>query len=390
MLGAVAGCGGGSAPAHPRLSGPGLFQGRPARAGCSTATAGGSAPTTAHPVFVAVHGAPFGVAVTANGRFAFVGGVGGGVGVFALVRGVPHFLHALRITGGAVGISLTPDGRYLLVADGHVGADVIDVARAETGASHAVLGDLPSRGRNAGAGAIEAASSPDGRYVFVSVEYGRHIAVYDLQEALRNGFRSSGFVGSISSGVAPVGLAVSPNGRWLYSTSEAGAPRHPADGVLKVIDLARAEHDPARSVVATVNAHCSPVRVAVSPDGATVWVTARESNQLLAFSAARLLSRPAHSLRAAVRVGEAPVGLAVADGGRVIAVADSNRFNAPGAHAALTVVSAVAALAHRQAILGTIRTGLFPREMAFDAPAGTLIVGNFMSDSLEAVRLPGL
>ena len=40
---------------------------------------------------------------------------------------------------------------------------------------------------------------------------------------------------------------------------------------------------------------------------------------------------PAHALLAAVRVGEAPVGLAIIHGGRDVVVADSNRFPAAGA-----------------------------------------------------------
>jgi DNA-binding beta-propeller fold protein YncE len=100
-------------------------------------------------------------------------------------------------------------------------------------------------------------------------------------------------------------LALSPDGRWLYSTSEIET--NLARGTLSVINVAAAEHDPARAVMATVAAHCLPVRVVVSRDGGTVWVTARESDQLLAFSSAKLRTDPAHALLAAVRVGEAPV-----------------------------------------------------------------------------------
>jgi DNA-binding beta-propeller fold protein YncE len=75
-----------------------------------------------------------------------------------------------------------------------------------------------------------------------------------------------------------------------------------------VISVAEAERDPARAVRATVPAGCSPVRVVVSADGRTVWVTARESDDLLAFSAGSLLNDPSHALLAVVPVGEAPVG----------------------------------------------------------------------------------
>ena len=55
-------------------------------------------------------------------------------------------------------------------------------------------------------------------------------------------------------------------------------------------------------------------------------MTARASDDLLCFSAARLAAPPSRALVAVVRVGEAPVGLAAARGGSLIVVADSNRY----------------------------------------------------------------
>jgi DNA-binding beta-propeller fold protein YncE len=72
-------------------------------------------------------------------------------------------------------------------------------------------------------------------------------------------------------------------------------------------------------------------------------LTARASDTLLGFSAARLRADPAHSLIGAVRVGEAPVGLALVRDGARIVVADSNRFNASGAASSLAVVNVAAA-----------------------------------------------
>ena len=171
--------------------------------------------------------------------------------------------------------------------------------------------------------------------------------MFRLHQALTRGFGPSDFAGLIPTGEAPVGLAFSPSGRWLYSTSELAVPAAGGQGTLSVISVPRAESDPARSVVTTVHAGCSPVRVITSADGAVVWVTARESDALLAFSAARLLSDPARARLADVQVGEAPVGLTLVDGGRRLVAADSDRFSLRGAQANLAVVSVAAALAHR-------------------------------------------
>ena len=294
---------------------------------------------------------------------------------------------------------------------------VISVARAESGAASAVLGTLTAPGGTGQsalyASAVEVATSRDGRYAFVTLEYGRQAAVFNLADAVSRGFGSADYVGSIPLGQAAVGLAVSPDNRWLYATSEIAAPaQHPVGirapavqsrptlsagqaaragivpgeppGTLTLIDLQRAETDPAHSVVATVDAGCQPVRVITAANGTQVWVTARASDDVLCFAAALLVTNPSHALVAVVRVGEAPVGLTAVRDGALIVVADSDRFSAPGAHADLTVINAAGALDDRPAIVGDIPAGLFPREITA-APNGTVLVSNFSSSQLETV-----
>ncbi len=369
-------------------------------------------------------GSPFGVAATPDGRYGFAAVLGGGTGgsvidvlrMAATASGRPVLVRSIPVAGQPLGETITPDGKYLLAADG-TGAVVISVARAESGEAGAVLGTLaaPSgTGHGAlSASAIEVATSRDGRYAFVTLEYDQRAAVFNLAGAVSHGFGSADYAGSIPLGQAAVGLAVSPDGRWLYATSEVAAPaQHPVGirapagqggpalsagqaaragivpdeppGTLTLIDLQRAETDPAHSVVATVDAGCQPVRVVTAANGTQVWVTARASDDLLCFAAALLVTDPSHALVAVVRVGEAPVGLTAVRDGTLIVVADSNRFSAPGAHADLTVINVADALDGRPAIVGDIPAGLFPRDMTA-APNGTVLVSNFSSGQLETV-----
>jgi DNA-binding beta-propeller fold protein YncE len=358
---------------------------------CSTRVASAPRLGQVSTALVAVAGAPFGVVTAARGHWAFVsapGGPAGSVAVYQTESAAPRLVRAIPLPSSAqpLGEALTPDGRYLLVAS-QAGAVVISAARAESGRPNPVIGTLTSPN---GFGGIEVAVSPDGRYAFVSLESSFKIAVFRLHQALTRGFGPSDFAGLIPAGEAPVGLAFSPSGRWLYSTSELAVPAAGGQGTLSVISVPRAETDPARSVVTTVHAGCSPVRVITSADGAVVWVTARQSDALLAFSAARLLSDPARARLADVRVGQAPVGLALVDGGRRLVAADSDRFSQPGAQANLAVVSVAAALARRPAVLGYVKSGLFPRQMALEPGGRTLLVTNFASDQLEAVSMAGL
>jgi DNA-binding beta-propeller fold protein YncE len=333
--------------------------------------------------------APFGVAVTADGRWGFAS-LSDGLGVFSLAAGrAPVLLRIIALAAApAAGVVLSPDGRLLLVADGDTGAIVVSVPAAESGANGAVLGTLSGPGTQEG-GAIEVAVSPDGRYAFVSLESSGEIAVFNLKAALAHRFGRSAYVGAIPTQVAPVGLAFAPDGRWLYSTSEARNASSQV-GTLEVINVARAESDPARSVVARVSAGCNPVRVTTSANGSVVWVTARASDALLAFSAAALRANPGSALLADVAVGEAPVGLALVRDGSLIVVADSNRFNLSGQHASLAVVDVRDALAGQPALLGYLRAGTFPRDVAANPSGSAVLVANYVSGQVESVNVADL
>jgi DNA-binding beta-propeller fold protein YncE len=333
--------------------------------------------------------APFGVAVATDGSWGFAS-LRDGLGVFRLAAGRPPvLLHIVALPStGAAGIALSPDGRLLLVASEGSGAVVVSVPAAEAGGNGAVLGTLSAPGAQLG-GAIEVAVSPDSRYAFVSLESADEIAVFNLRAALAHGFGRSAYVGAIPTQVAPVGLAIAPDGRWLYSTSEARSSRSEV-GTLAVINTARAESDPATSVVTRVPAGCNPVRVATSPNGSVVWVTARASDALLAFSAAALRFNPRSSLLTDVAVGEAPVGLAIVRDGSLIVVADSNRFNASGQQASLAVIDVRAALVGRPALLGYLPAGTFPRDVAANPSGSAVLVANFGSSQVESLNVADL
>jgi DNA-binding beta-propeller fold protein YncE len=357
----------------------------------ASATAMTKAVPAGSPAGTPPEGSPFGVAIASGGKWAFAS-LGSALGVLRLSAGRPaRLVQWINLPEFTAGAALTPDGRYLLLAGG-AGAVVVSVSAAEHGSSQAVLGELsaPGPGGPAEGSAIEVAVSADGRYAFVSLEYADQIAVFDLAAALADGFGGNdGYVGTIPTQVATVGLAVSPDDRWLYVTSEA-ENLHTYVGTLAVVSVTEAESDPAASVLDRVTAGCEPVRVITSADGSVVWVTARASDALLAFSASRLRTDPAHALLANVRVGEAPVGLALARHGSLMVVADSNRFGASGKAASLAVVDVPDALAGRPALVGYLPAGQFPRDMAASRNGSTVLVTNYDSGQIETVNAAAL
>ena len=119
-------------------------------------------------------------------------------------------------------------------------------------------------------------------------------------------------------------------------TSE-GSSETTSNGALTTINLGRAEHASRHAIVSGVLAGCNPSRVVAT--ASTVYVTARKSDALLAFSAKTLITHPAKALRQELSVGEGPVGLALVNHGGGLVIADSIRLNARRNASGLAVVA---------------------------------------------------
>jgi DNA-binding beta-propeller fold protein YncE len=286
--------------------------------------------------------------------------------------------------GQLTGLAINRDGEVLVAANG-LGIVLLSTERLRSGSDDAVLGVLSD---GAGAGSIYV--TPDDHLIFVSDERSNTLSVYDFA-ALTAG--KTARVGQIRTGGAPVGLAFSPDGRWLYSTSEVApgerscasegrGAAHPP-GMLMVIDVERSATDPGNAVVARVPAGCNPVRVAVSPNGDRAYVTARGSDEVLIFDTARFINDRDHSLYARVPVGRSPVGIA-ADEAHVF-VANSDRFGG-GRHQSISFID----VNYLDAPAGSIPAGGFPRELKVTGDGKSLLVTNFESGSVELIDLDRL
>ncbi len=368
---------------------------------------------------VELPGQPFQAVPTADGCHVFVSLAGpvepgdprrpprpgappGGVALVDRSKGDPRLVRVLALEGSPYGMVLTHDGRTLIVASDDRVA-FIDAARLIGGSPGAVLGyltDAPLAGR------FYANVTRDDRWLFVSDESERSISVIDLVRARASKFGAGSVVGRIPTGRAPIALAFSPDDRLLYTTSQEApasfgwpavcrAPgsdtarfqnRYPR-GVVMVIDVARATREPASAVVGAVAAGCNPVRLVTSPQGDVAYVTARTDNELLAYDTKNLLADPVHALIGRVPVGSAPVGVTTLNCGRWVAVTNTNRFGASDARPSMTLIDARRMTAGGAAVLGTLPTGAFPRELSVTPDQRTLLLTNFDSKTLAVIDI---
>jgi DNA-binding beta-propeller fold protein YncE len=301
----------------------------PSEVGCSTKVAPAKALSASVVRTASVPGRPTGAVATANGRWAFASLSTGGHGAIEVLSLASHVVRPVRSIpipelAAGFGTVLTHDGRWLVVA-GYNRTAVVSVPALETGKCDPLVGLLS----DSGSGQFEVAVSSNDEYVFVSDETTGAVSVFDLARALSDGFDAPGVaIGMVPLAPGAVGVALSPNGALLYATTFGAYGPH---GRLWVINAARAERGAGPSaVLAKVSAGCQPVRVEVAPGGRVVWVTALQSDALLGYDAASLLSRPSSALRTVVPVGSEPVGLSLVDNGQIALVANSNRGLVPG------------------------------------------------------------
>ncbi len=343
------------------------------------------------------NGNPFGVAVSKNGA-VFVT-TDSSVQVFKTAPdgslsaewhySVP-FASSMR---QATFATLTPDGKYLLVAS-DAGIQVFDAAKVEADASSAYLGALNVPGVSGYGRAINIAVTPDSQFAFVSLQFGDQVGVFNLARAGRTGdFSSREYLGSLKVGTQPVGLTVSPDGQTLYATNFVANAATP--GTLTVIDVVKAttKHEMQDAEISHIKTGCQPARVAVAKDN-TVWVTMRASNYLLGYSAKLLRTDAAKALIAKVHIGQWPIGIALVNGGQRIVVSDNNGTDTKPASTSpahnLALVDPGAALQRKPALLGYIPSGVTPRDMAVSPNGKFLYVVDRDSAQVQIVRLSTL
>ncbi len=356
---------------------------------------------------VALPARPFGVVVSADQKHLFVSLAGDGHGkTFGIAvlendEGTVALKRVVSLDVHPTGIVLTHDGKVLVAACGDT-VLIFDTAKLIEGEKEpeiARFSDGPD------AGSVYVNVTADDEMLFVSDEGIAAITVVDLAKIRLIGFTPVAILGKIPTGRAPIAMTFSPDEKWLYTTCEIAAPEWgwpktipregPPDakarplvpeGAVVVVNVARAKSDPAHAVEARVPAGGSPVRLAISPSGDRVYVTARNSNALEVFDAAKLRDDSTHAKLATIAVGSGPVPVLVAERGTRILVGNSNRFglDRDGLSTA-TVIDATKIADGKGAVLGTITTGAFPREFVLAPDGRTVFLTNFLSRTLQVI-----
>ena len=293
---------------------------------------------------------PLGIALSADGRRAAVLLSGHGKQGVQLIDRASGATPFLEQRAAFVGVAISPDGHRVYASGGNEDA----VYRYDWSASPAVLRDtIRLGGERPKSGGVRypagVALSPDGRYLYAAENLGDSLAVIDLT--------TTRVVGRYAAGRYPYGVAVSPAGdvyvsAWGASTVAAFSPL--PDGALRL-------H-------AQFNGGRHPSAMLLNRDGSRLYVASASTDRVLAIdtrtgaTVAELRDPPP----AGPGEGSTPNALALsADGTRLyVAEADNNAVAVFELSPVARGTAALIGAAQHDSIAGRIPADWYPTALA--------------------------
>jgi DNA-binding beta-propeller fold protein YncE len=266
-------------------------------------------------------GSPESIVASPDGKRVYVAVAGNGIVALDAALVQPLFTIPLAFGGGAIdnpqGLALTPDGRRLLVSDNRPGGSV----RIVDVASRSVTATLALGSREIPLGV---AVHPDGQRAYVAVA---DDTLSGLDKVVAFDPASGApLPGGFAVGQRPIAVAVTPDGAYVFVSNQ--------------LDNTVTRHEVASgSSSAAPVGGLAPTGIAASPDGTSVYVASRDGGGSVSVMA---VASGYESVRIALDAGSGPIGIAIAPDGRktYTANATSGTASAIGGAFALSIARA--------------------------------------------------
>ena len=240
-------------------------------------------PLPGSPFATGAAGAPSGLAISPDGKYLYVANRGSGNGVgglsaYSLQNGVPTALpgspYATGTAGGPWNVAVSPDGEYLYVTNDGSGNGVggLSAYSLRDGVPTELLGS-PYETSSTG-GPLGVAISPDGQYLYVTNDGNGNLkgvgglSVYWLSDGVPIAFSNSPYATGPRG--SPLDMAISPNGKYLYVTNNGSS--HGVGG-LSAYSLRDGEPIELQDSPYATGSAGGPWNLAISPDGKYLYLT---------------------------------------------------------------------------------------------------------------------
>jgi gliding motility-associated-like protein len=199
--------------------------------------------------------APIGIAINTDGNKVYVSCNGSIFVIDALTNKV--ITGILLSNYEPAGLTVSPDGKWLYVADPNNNALVI----ISTSTYQKTSISFPTNQEDS---AFNVATSPDGSLIYITGANSKKIFVIDAA--------TQKIISPINLTEAPIGIAVSPDGRHIYVTNEYS-------NSVSVVNATNG------ALITTIPVGSSPEGISVSPDGSLIYVINVASNTMSVINA---------------------------------------------------------------------------------------------------------
>jgi YVTN family beta-propeller protein len=270
--------------------------------------------------------APQGIAITPNGRTAYVvnDGSDGSGSVTPIELATNTAGPEIKVGRAPQGIAITPDGKTAYVANqGSESVTPIELASNKAGPEIKV-----------GKGPFGVAITPDGKTAYVTNYVSESVTPIALATNKAGG--------EIRVGEGPIGIAITPAGKTAYVTTH----------VESVTRITLATNTPG----AEIKVGRRPIGIAITPNGRTAYVTNGGSESVTPIALA------SNKVGGEIKVGNDPGGIAITPDGRTAYVSNEGSgsvtpialaTNTPGAE---------------------IKVGIHPHGVAITPPAAPMVL----------------
>lgn len=223
---------------------------------------------------------PLDISITPNGKFAYISNFASNNVTVIDTR--TNTVADTVISASFVrpqGVAITPNGRYVYIMNA-VGdtVSVIDI-KTNTVVDTIAVGHTP----------LDADITPDGKYVYVTNYESNSVSVICT--------RYNTVIDIIAVGEGPDGIVISPDGERVYVANDFGSTEEV--GTVSVIDRSR------NKVIDTIPVGHFPVEVALTPDGKLLFVTNLNDNTVSVIDTCKNI------IIRTIFVGEGPVSVAI-------------------------------------------------------------------------------
>jgi YVTN family beta-propeller protein len=246
-------------------------------------------PATNRPIGtpIAVGEKPESVAITPDGKYAYVTNYGGD-SVSVIETGVRRNVGTIKVGEGPIGIAITPDGKYAYVTD----RDGNEVSVIST-QSKTVVKSIPI-----GDGPVGVAISPTGNLAYVTVFAENRVKLVNTETMAVTG-------APIEVGTSPIAIEFTPGGA-AYVVDENAKE-------VSVINAVTRKVTP----IPLAAASGEPRGIAISPDGTKAYVVGRGSGPI------SVIDTGTNKVTGEIEVAEEPQEVAFAANGKTAYVSEA-------------------------------------------------------------------